>query len=372
MPVHNASRYDAVWASVEPHAWDSAHPGMLVSNYFIMGMDQYSVLRHSLAWWQSNHPDWILYACTAGGSPTHDIAFMGGIDVPDMPIDIHNRDAVAYQINTMADNAKAAGYNALAIDQVVFWNIYGGGNPAFGQKRHSSEYGCGVWQGGSFVRRYTGASDPKYVSDVIAYVRKAHEILRSRGMTLVINHPAGSARDSNEQQLLASADIVMDETGFSSYGRYMSTNGNLFTGTLEWMRYAQQHGTGVMIVNKFVNETAVDRIGLEYSIATYLLGNEGAALLFAGGVNGYGTDEYHSEYDAPVGKPCSDVAGGPQVYTRRFTGGMAIVNAGLAPNSLALPSGKSYRDLEGRPVNSPLHLGPNDAYVLLTSSNGCS
>ena len=57
---------------------------------------------------------------------------MSGINVPDVPLDIHNPSAVAYQVGTMAQAAKNGGYNALAIDQVVFWNVYVGGNRNFG------------------------------------------------------------------------------------------------------------------------------------------------------------------------------------------------------------------------------------------------
>ncbi len=363
-------RYDAVWGSVEATAWAHAHPGMIVSNYFIMGMDQYSVTHHTLAWWEANHPSWILYACSAGGGATRNIAYMPGISVPDVPLDIHNPQVVTYQIDTMAAAARAAGYNALAIDQFVFWNTYGGGNTALGEHRSSGEYGCGVWNGGTFVRRYAAQSDPQWTTDVIGYARIARSILHARGMSLIINHPGGSVKNPAEQQLLQNTDEVMDETGFSDYGKYQQNDGNLFIGTLAYMRYAQQHGVGVLMVNKFINLTDVTGVPLEYSIATYLLGNQGAALLFAGGAH-YGTLQYHPEYDAPVGKPCSDVSGGPAVFTRRFTGGMAVVNAGLAANRLALPAGKSYRDIEGRPVSNPLMLEPNDGRVLLTSSGGC-
>lgn len=362
-------RMDAVWASLEPSLWNAAHPGMLVSMYFIMGLDQYSITKHALSWWQQNHPDWIFYACTADGAPTHDIAYMKGIGVPDMPLDIHNPEVVAYQVVTMSKAAKAAGYNALAVDQVVFWNIYLGGNPNFGQSVNSTEYGCGVWQGGTFVRRYASKTDPQYVTDVVNYVAQARSVAHSYGVTLITNHPAGSISYAPERALLANTDVDMDETGFSDYGRYTEKNGSVFRGELPYIRYAQEHGTAMLVVDKFVNETHVDSPGFEYSLATYLLGNEGALLLFVGGLYEYGTMQYHPEYDAPIGSACSAVAGGPDVFYRRFTGGLAVVNASGVSHSFALPAG-SYRDIEGRPITSTLSLAPNDAYVL-TGGSGC-
>ena len=369
----NGRRFDAVWASLSPRAWDSAHPGMVVSNYFIMGLDQYVVTHHTLSWWRANHPDWILYACTASGTPTHDIAYMQGIGIPDMPLDIHNPNVVAYQINTMAGAAQAGGYNALAIDQVVFWNIYHGGNASFGQRRNVSEYGCGSWQGNSFTRHYASPQDPQYASDVVAYVRQARSILHARNMTLVVNHPGGSVNESNEQQLLANTDAVMNETGFSDYGRY-TQKPSIVPSTLAWMRFAQQHGTAVLVVNKFIDDTnrdgSVSHAQLEYVLATYLLGNQGAALLFAGGLHGYGTQQIHSEYNAPIGTPCTDVSSGP-VYSRRFSGGIAVVNASTSSASFRLPS-HSYRDVSGGSTVSSLSLAPMSGSVLLTSANGCS
>jgi hypothetical protein len=360
---------DAVWASLEASKWDAAHPGMLVSLYFIMGLDQYSITHHSLSWWKQNHPDWILYACTASGSPTHDIAYMGGINVPDMPLDIHNPSAVAYQIATMSKAAKAAGYNALAIDQVVFWNIYIGGNTSFGQRPNKDEYGCGVWQGSKFVRRYASKSDPQYVTDVVNYVGQARSIAHSYGVSLIVNHPAGSISHAAERALLDNTDIDMDETGFSDYGRYPERNGAILRQELPYVRYAQEHGTGMLVIDKFANEAHVDSAGLEYSIATYLLGNEGGLLLFVGGLFEYGSMQYHHEYDEPIGHACSAVSGGPEVFYRRFSGGFAIVNASGASHTFALPSG-SYRDIEGRIVRSTLTLRPNDAYVLV-GGTGC-
>jgi hypothetical protein len=363
-------RVDAVWASVEPHAWKSVHPTMLISNYFIMGFDQYAALRHTLAWWQSHHPDWILYACKSNGTPTHDIAYMPGINVADMPFDIHNRDAVDYQIGAMADWARSQGYNALAIDQVVFWNTLLGGNPSFNQKVDRTEYGCGVWQGSTFVRRYKSPNDHAWTADVVNYVAQARSDLRSRNMTLIVNHPAGNTSDSDERALVQNAQVLLDETGFSDYGQYPEKPG-LFEETLSYMRYAQSVGTAMLIADKFVSEAIVDDTGYEYSLATYMLGNEGNALLFVGGLHGYGTDTYRAEDDLAYGSPCAAYQTAGSVYWRRFSGSLAIVNSAGTAQTFTLPAGATYHDIEGRAVAPVLHLNPHDAYVLLHTPSGC-
>jgi hypothetical protein len=261
--------------------------------------------------------------------------------------------------------ARSAGYNSLAIDQVVFWNTYAGGNPSFGQRPVSGAYGCGVWHGSTFERRYAGPNDPQWIADVVSYMRQAKQVASRDGIALVINHPAGNIENASEQQLLANTDVEMDETGFSDYGRYAQMGGKLFTRELAYMRYAQEHGIGFMVIDKFNGEATPAPAHLEYAIATYLIGNEGGALLFTGGENSYGAAQSHAEFDAPIGRPCGGSTNAGALYSRAFQGGMAIVNAGSTAQSLRLPAGKTYRDLEGRRISSPLSVAPNDAYVLL-------
>lgn len=374
MPVaqisQHARRMDAVWGSTEPAAWKSAHPGMIVSQYFIMGLDQYSVTGRGLSWWRKNHPDWIEYACASNGTPTHDVAYMRGINVPDVPVDIHNADADAYELQTWAQAAKSKGYTALAIDQVVFWNVEIGGNPNFGQHANRSEYACGTWHGSTFTRDYSILKDPRFEQDVVNYVALARSVAHKYGLTLIVNHPSGSLANADERELLADTDIDLDETGFSDYGHYRSRRGEIFKTELPYIRYAQEHGTGMLLIDRFDDEAHVDSAGLEYSLATYLLGDEGGLLLFVGGANGYGTMQYYSEYDTKLGSACSAVQQSGAIYSRRFSDGYAVVNAGANPQNFALPSG-TYRDIEGRRISSStLSLAPNDAYVL-TGGPGC-
>ncbi len=365
---HYAPRYDVVWGSTEPGVWRSAHSAMDVSLYLIMGLDRNEITHRSLSWWQSNHPSWILYACKSDGTPTHDIAYMPGINDGDMPIDIHNSEAVREQISTMAHAAAEQGYNSLAIDQAVFWNTLIGGNRSFGQHENRSEFACGVWQGNTFVRRYASVNDKAWNADVVSYVRQARSVLHSMGMSLIINHSDGNANDPYEQELLRNTDVIMDETGFSDYGEYKDRSG-LVQQTLAWMQYAQRAGAAVLMVDKFANKTHADSEGFEYSLATYLLGNEGRALLFVGGVHDYGTEQYHSEYDAAIGTPCGEATSNGALFTRRFTGATVVVNAGGSPQTYAPPS-TALKDIENRAsVRSSMVIPPHEGYVLM--GKGC-
>ena len=158
--------------------WLDLHPGMLVSRYFIPQETVSHSPGHDLTWWQANHPDWILYACDANGTPTHDLAYWQGVTRADVPLDFHNPDVIDHQVRQLnGASAIANGHNALAIDQITFVDAMVGGNPNFGQTVKPGEYACGIWQNGTFVRRYSGYNDPAWTNDMVAFVKTAHQIV---------------------------------------------------------------------------------------------------------------------------------------------------------------------------------------------------
>jgi hypothetical protein len=383
----DAHRYGLVWGSGHPYAWDAGNPGALVSAYMVMENDPY-VSGHTLKWWQTNHPNWILYGCDSTGNPTHELAYAESA-MPDVPLDIHNPSVVNYQIRqVMGPYAIAHGFNALAIDQFDFYNFMEAGNPEFGEKVYSGYYACGIWNNGSFVRRYYGSKDPAWTSDSLAWMKSARSILKTDAtlaphhLSLVVNHPFGYVGNPNEQELIGSVDAIEDEVGFANYGYYQQeADAGLFKTTVDYMRAAQKAGVATLIIDKFTQDKNTITPGhLEYAIATYLMGNEQGAALFASPGNGYGDDQFHPEYSTDVGAPCGDYYGGPsydpadpRIYYRKFASALIVVNSGSLPRTSEmahLPRGHTYRDLEGRSVSNPLTVRSNDAYVLLTNS-GC-
>lgn len=388
----DASRYDMVWGSFNPQPWRSANPAALVGRYYIPEEDNTLISGHNLAWWQANHPDWMLYACDSSGNPTTDYAYVPGVGFPDVVLDIHNPNVINYQLRqSLLPYVVANGYNALSIDEIIFRDFLVGGNPKLGQTIKSGEYGCGIWEGSTFVKRYTGPTDPQWTADILNWIQTARSILKTDTtygpykLALIVNHPIGSITNTNEQTLLANIDVTMDETGFSDYGNYQNANlSHLFLTTVNYMRYAQQHAVGVMIIDKFASEVSVTPDQLEYSIGTYLMGALKGADLFVVGANGagygYGAEQWHPEYTTPLGSECADMYGGasydannPQIYYRRYVRGLVVVNSGSLPltyETATLPN-HPYTDIEGRPVTNPLKVNSNDAWVMTTAQNGC-
>ncbi len=367
----HGSRYAAVWGARPGMGaiWRAANRALESSYYMLMDTDQSSTgwgaIGHSLKWWQANHPSWVLYECTPGGTPTKNPAYDSGL--PNVPLDIRNPNVVTYQIAQQAvPYALRSGYNALAVDEVTFW--FPGGS--------RGNYPCGTWNNGTFTREYDGPTDPSWTKDVLAWVEAAHAIAKAKGVKMIVNHP-GAALDASEETLLENVDADMDETGFTDYGRSKTTSVDPVTREVTWMKFAQAHGTAVLI-NQDWGATHVGAPEKDYSIATYLLGKEQAAALFVSPHNGYGLENWYSEYDTDIGAPCGEYYGGsqfdattPALYFRKFLNALVVVNAGgSGAETVKLPSDHTYQDIEGRAVGTSLAVGANDGYVLKTT-NGC-
>lgn len=366
-------RYDLVWGANYPSAWHTNHPSLIASYYYII---EQSDATHNLAWYQAYHPDWILYNCTSTGTPTRTPAYMqAGAYGTNVPLDIQNPAVVSFQIRTLAaPPAISGGFNALAMDQVVFANIMGG-------NAGTGSYGCGIYQGSTFVRRYASKSDSRFTADVVNWVKIAKSILTTDAviaphhLKLIVNHPAGSISSSYEQQLIANVDAGLNEVGFSNYGNYTKSSSQFAT-SLSYMIYLQAHGVMALLIDKFVQSGALTSIQREWAVGTYLMGNNGNALMYATyggyGTGGYGQEYYYSEYSKNIGTPCGAVTGGPVIYERKFQNGLVVVNASTSAASASLPLGHTYSDIEGRTVTNPLPVPGTNAFVMTTlAGTGC-
>ncbi len=361
-------RYRFVWGASQPSAWYTNNRSLIAARYTIF-------MQAAAGQNFTTHPDWVLYNCTSNGTPTHIPAYMqAGAYGTQTPVDIHNPAVISDSVHRYASAAIAGGYNALAIDQVLFQNIMGGNAGA-------GSYGCGIWQGSTFVRRYASKADGQWALDVVNWVKTAKAILTTdpiiapHHLKLSINHPAGSTSNPREQQLLASADLALNEVGFSNYG-YYNKSSSLFLQALNYMVYEQAHGVTALLIDKFVQTAPLSAIQREWVVGTYLMGNNGNALLYATygglGAGGYGQEYYYPEYGTNIGAPCGPVTGGPQIYQRRFANGLVVVNADIAAHSAGIPLNHRYADIDSRALTNPLAIRATDAFVLTTlAGTGC-
>jgi len=370
------NRFDVVWGSFDPTPWRNADPAALVSRYYILEEDSYEITGRTLAWWEAHEPSWILYACTPRGHLTREVAYTPGVGFPDVPLNISNPAVVEYQVRSLASYAIAHHYNAVAIDEVLLENVLLGGNPKLGQRIYPGYYACGSWYGSRPVVRYTSKTSSLWAADVLNWIREAHRILASEHLTMIINHPA-SDLTSTEESLIANVDVLQNETGFTDYGNYtQAVHRGLFNTTVNWMRYVQREGKGVVTVAKFVQDRPLNASQKEYAVASYMMGSEGKSDLDMT-LSTYSSQAYYSEYNVRLGTPCGEMTNGgssaPQIYMRRYTGGIVVLNSGSLPRTYEvarLPAGHVYRDIEGRRVTNPLAVHSSDAFIMRTS-DGC-
>ena len=397
-----AQHYDSVWASFNPRAWNAAHRRLIVSRYTIPNEDNELVSRRDLSWWQKNRPDWVLYACDDKGNPTRASPW-SGVGFSDVPLDIHNPAVVAYQAHQLGNYLIANGYNTLAVDNFTFANYMQAPNPVLGQGNpQAGWYACGIYAGGKFVRRYGssggsdfGRPDPAWIADLLNWIATTRKIfdtdpkLARHHLKILVNHPIlGRTPNHDEQQMLRYVDGVLVEDGFTDYGQYVNSRSrslpSIFTQTVSWMQAAQSSHIAVFVIDYFCrggvtasgsacpyDPETLSPSQVDWALSTYAIANDGGADVYIAPEGG-DNYSYRPEYVRTYGAPCGGIQRAGAAYTRRFRGGIAIVNASYAVQAVSLPSHHAFTDIEGRALSNPLMVNGADGYMLLTSGNGCS
>ncbi len=381
-----AKNVAAVWgAGVGSHGasastWLAGNANLTAIQYFLQPTDENPITHHNVHWFERNHPDWVVYDCDANNRPTHTVAYQPGLP-KDVPLDIHNPNVVRYQIETAAGFAIAHRANAIGADQTLFFDFDGGQHPGW--------YGCGIYQNGTFVRRWgaTGSGfpnrDPQWNHDVAAWTATAKQVLATdpalatHRIKLFVNHPAGSLANADEQKLIDSVDGLVDETGFVDYGRYPGVP-SLFQSALAYMEYVQRQGKTILETAKFSGSLVGDSRDsgltlsqLAYAIGSFLIGNQGHAALYIT-PGPYGKVYNFSQIErinARLGTSCGSYSTAGDAYIRKFANGIVVVNP--STRSVSVPLGGTYSDVMGRPVRgTELTVRPADAYILL-GPGGC-
>jgi hypothetical protein len=374
--IAHGDRYGAVWgsrlATVIP--WQTNNPKSRPLFYTLFDTDAPDPFGQKLGWWHANHPDWILYECDK-----HTIAYVPGL--PEVPLDFSNPAVAAYQSSVFGTYAEVNGYHGIAADIVDLTNNTG--------HVRSGNGGCGVWtKHHTWQQKFSGRKqDPKWAAAVDAWATSLHRLLHQfpRRLALAVNTPPasyvapskGKGGDPYLRALFDHVDIELDEAGFAIWGNY--SDNTSFYNLVGWMEYMQSQGKAFFIADDWNMQNGPPTVHqLDYSLATYMMGKEQAAALYVGKNVMYGEENFYREYGAAIGQGCSPMYGGPsdshfsgeEVYLRKYTGALAIIN--VSPDTsyrVTLPK-PSYTSIEGGIVRSPLTVEPDTGYVLLTT-NGC-
>jgi len=350
-----SSNVDYIWGGYFAD-WDFGFYPSVPHNdaYLPFDQDSYpqSVPGHSLAWYQANHPDWVVYRCD-GKTP----AYYGTGD-SNVPLDFSNPGVQAYQLQQAAQLLQR-GADGVAFDNFSFTNY---------------ENRCGVYDNGTWTPLgYPGLNqdNAKLDSDMMDWLRHMREILTQQfpGKSLAVNMPPFLSGPAHVEQVAPYIDMDFDEAGFTTWGQ-ANLSDSAWQNEVASLQYLNSQGKA-FVVNGIVpaaSDAAVTHDQLNWVLGNYLLvkGSHSYAYVYAGnsaGSSGYGTFYDRREYHSAIGIPTTSMYQSQHVYMRNYSRGLAIVNPSSS-ETFTVALGQPYVDMYGTTYTS-LTLSPTTGIVLL-------
>lgn len=354
-PASVASHYDFVWGAslYNLTAWRNGNPNIFLGYYMLFGRDSGTfenlMQKHDLAWWQANHPDWVLYQCD-GKTPAYKFG-----EPNTVPLDFSNPAVMDWQVQTYATPAANAGYDGITADNVDLGNWY---------------HACGVYRNGTWTQLYNGQnSDSAWNTNILfwlSHMRDALHVL-PHPLALIPNMSLGSivANQALLPQVVNNVDGLLEEAGFTNQGQGYLTDE-------EWILHMslianlQAQGKPYYSNNQF---STVGQTEIQWALASYLMCKYHAEYLSISGYQQYGMALWYQEYTAPIGTPLADMSLQQQVYWRSYSHGLTVVNPSSANSyTVTLPTlaaNHHYVDLYGKSVSQTVTLPVHSGMVLL-------
>lgn len=348
---HEIGVVDVVWGSRSPN------PKQVVNQFYtpFERDGPYGRPAHSLQWWKQNHPDWIEYRCDR-----KTVAFE--FKERNVPFDIANPAATAYQRTSAVDPALMAGYRGIDFDNLELGNYW---------------HRCGHFSAsGSWVRQYSGKDDdPRYTGDVLAWAQSTFAYIhrRSSTATMTINFSYdGSFSAKPNYRLATQTDEVLDESGFTNWG----TKGQNVTTPQEWRNIvglirAVQANKGCYMENGEEPALSKDITQAErlWVVANYLLVRDDCTYVWISGFTKSGAQDYgrillYPEYELAIGKPTGSALEIGGAWERPYAGGLALVNS--SDRIARVPIKGRYVDENGRHYSGEVTLAEKTGQILLS------
>ncbi|HEV2339894.1 MAG TPA: putative glycoside hydrolase, partial [Patescibacteria group bacterium] len=314
-----------------------------------------------IAWFQSNHPDWIEYQCDKTT-----IAYAFG-QTYDIPLDTSSPAVLSWLESTFYSPAAQSGnFQHLDFDNFQMTN----GGSWSGQR-------CGHWTGAqgssTWVQQYSGTnSDPNYRANEIKMAQNLQSWLHANYPSVIFaaNFSYDNNYPTDSDSLLSHVDLLFDEQGFS--------NGNkgppFYFADSTWLAKAQHMlnfinaGHAWQDINQFGTPfstlTTADK---QWALANYLLLKSNASWIYICGPQEYGTLLIAPEYSAPIGRPLNTMTQSQNVWTRNYSNGLVIVNPSSTQSIAVKVTANHYKDLYGKVISgSTISLGAHTGIVLLS------
>lgn len=320
-----------------------------------------------LSWFQTNHPDWLLYTNATDTSGNHTTLAQYTFDATNpQPIDYTNPACQDWVAQTGIIPAIQAGYSGISWDDNPSYNVYNA----------AGHYDLNH----NWVAQYTGSvNDSTWASAqataLTQIIAKVHAVTPNAWFTINNGYFNGTNQYSVDPSIWAicttapGVNAMFDESGFSA-----GTSGARYTGTV-WSdkistlaRIAQTQGVVIcsqlsyIMTANLTDSNATARADMQWHMANYFLIKGPATYFFCNEANYYGYNvQPQTEFTAVANIGSAVIASGQTtdayyasqgVSMRSFTGGLAIVNPDASTAyTLTFPAG-TYKDLYGTAITT--------------------
>ncbi|MER7250783.1 putative glycoside hydrolase [Kribbella sp. NPDC000426] len=338
----------SVYAGLVSFVWGAsslAQPAGAVPSAYMPAFRDFDQ-SHTLAWYQTNHPDWIVYK--ADGTT---VAWEFG-NTTYVPIDFQNPDVRTFYWNSFVQPKIDAGYPIIAFDNVLTFNGYGN---------------AGHYDGTQWVPQYSGDRvDDVWAEAVLDWLSYLSGRLHALGIGMAANITwNASVKVADMLEAVGLVDVYVDEQGFTVH-RPENYNDAAWDNKFNFTRQIAAQ-TLHLAINETTEETlaTATQEQIDWAVANYLLYREQKSMMTLCGVGEYHVfvdcPQLHTNIGTPSAAPVLDASG---AYTRSYQHGLTLVNrSSTATAVVTLPAG-TWTDLHGSTVSGQLSMPPNSGSVL--------
>lgn len=323
---------------------------------------------HTLAWYQANHPEWVVYTCDRT-TPAYGYTYPNGNN---MSVDITNPALRDWFYSNFVEPQVQAGYPMIALDNIALTNW---------------DSRCGHFDtNGVWVQQFTGATnDAAYTASVQSWVQYLVGRLHQEGIGVVGNltYPYGNAALLPAMtQMVLTVDMWIDEQGFTLHRDSNISDADWatkfnFVRQMDNRFYAPLNKTtdGTTMISPAPSTeptaTPASQAQIDWAVANYLLYREARTLLSVSGVNDFGyfvdAPALNLDLGAPTSVPVQTASG---AWERSYSGGpghtaaLVLVNpSSNQTDTVTLPAG-SWSDTHGGMYTGQIVIAPNTGVML--------
>ena len=305
--------------------------------------------KHDITWYQTNHPDWVVYQ-NDRKTPAHEFKYDWGYNTP---VDINNPAVREYLFAANVQPVVASRrFEAMGVDNVECVNDW---------------HRAGVWKTDGWYQQYHGAKEkvePDFARDVAAWLEWLGARVHAAGMAFVANHYPHPNDEAGYRLVATKLDIILDEHGYTRDGKAMLTGD-------KWRQYislfAELARTKPIVV---IDQLAKDPAGVtpavrNWSLANYLLMKGDRTYLAWPLYHTYGRLDDYPELYLPIGRPLENFVREDHLFRRRFEKVLALVNPERDVAVTYNLGPDRWRDLAGTPHIGTVSLPPTSGLVLV-------